>query len=161
MTTFDFSFGPVPAHKHVNGGGWVADTATVAATAYVGSDAQVYGSAQVCGSAQVYGSAQVFGSAQVYGSAQVCGSARVYGSAQVSVDPIYVHRSDGYAFTCFMCADGIPRITAGSRFFTFAQARDHWRATRAGTPLGEETFTILRFLRKRCSQLGWIEKPLT
>lgn len=25
--TFDFGFGPVPAHWHPNGGGWVADTA--------------------------------------------------------------------------------------------------------------------------------------
>ena len=29
MTTFDFGKGPVPAHQHPNGGGWVADTATV------------------------------------------------------------------------------------------------------------------------------------
>lgn len=38
-TTFDFEDGngPVPAHQHSNGGGWVADTATVADTAYVGS----------------------------------------------------------------------------------------------------------------------------
>ena len=44
MTTFDFKDGkgPVPAHQHSNGGGWVADTATVADTAYVGPDAQVY-----------------------------------------------------------------------------------------------------------------------
>jgi len=27
MTKFDFGAGPVPAHKHKNGGGWVADTA--------------------------------------------------------------------------------------------------------------------------------------
>jgi len=42
MTTFDFGNGPVPAHQHSNGGGWVADTAKVADTAYVGPDAQVY-----------------------------------------------------------------------------------------------------------------------
>ena len=31
MITFDFNDGngPVPAHKHPNGGGWVADTAKV------------------------------------------------------------------------------------------------------------------------------------
>ena len=32
---FDDGNGPVPAHKHPNGGGWVADTATVDETAYV------------------------------------------------------------------------------------------------------------------------------
>jgi hypothetical protein len=26
MTAFDFGNGPVPAHRHPNGGGWVADT---------------------------------------------------------------------------------------------------------------------------------------
>ncbi len=49
MTTFDFGAGPVPAHKHPNGGGWVADTATVSNTAYVGIDARVYGNAVVSG----------------------------------------------------------------------------------------------------------------
>jgi hypothetical protein len=39
--------GPVPAHQHPNGGGWVADTAKVADTSYVGPDAWVYGNAWV------------------------------------------------------------------------------------------------------------------
>ena len=43
---FDFGNGLVDAHKHLNGGGWVADTAQVAETAYVGPNAQVYG--EVC-----------------------------------------------------------------------------------------------------------------
>ena len=59
-TTYDFGAGPVPAHQHSNGGGWVADTATVADTAYVGPNAQVYGEAQVFGEAWVYGEAQVY-----------------------------------------------------------------------------------------------------
>ena len=54
MTTFDFGNGPVPAHKHPNGGGWVADTAKVADTAYVGPDAQVSDTARVSENAQVY-----------------------------------------------------------------------------------------------------------
>lgn len=41
-TTFDFGDGPVPAQRHPNGGGWVADTANVAETAYVGPNACVY-----------------------------------------------------------------------------------------------------------------------
>jgi hypothetical protein len=59
MTDFDFGEGPVPAHQHPNGLGWVADTATVEVSAFVGSDAQVYGNAQVRGNAQVSGNAQV------------------------------------------------------------------------------------------------------
>ena len=42
-TTYDFGAGPVPAHQHPNGGGWVADTARVADTAYVGPYAKVAG----------------------------------------------------------------------------------------------------------------------
>jgi hypothetical protein len=95
MRKFDFGAGPVPAHKHKNGGGWVA---------FVGPDARVYDNAQVCGNAlalvcghtRVYGNARIFnvrvyGSARVYDKAPVCGNAlalvcghtRVYGEAQV------------------------------------------------------------------------------
>ena len=45
--TYDFGSGPVPAHQHPNGGGWVADTASVASTAFVGPDAVVSGYAWV------------------------------------------------------------------------------------------------------------------
>jgi hypothetical protein len=41
--TFDFGAGPVPAHQHTNGGGWVAETAHVAARAYVGPQARIAG----------------------------------------------------------------------------------------------------------------------
>ena len=50
--------GPVPAHQHPNGGGWVADTARVAASAFVGPGAQVFGAAWVSGNAQVSGNAE-------------------------------------------------------------------------------------------------------
>ena len=49
MTPHDFGdgIGPVHAHQHANGGGWVADTANVDATAYVGPNARVCGDAWV------------------------------------------------------------------------------------------------------------------
>ena len=53
MTQFDFGDGPVPAHRHSNGGGWVADTAHVADTAYVGRNARVSVNAWVSGNARV------------------------------------------------------------------------------------------------------------
>ena len=85
-TTFDFhdGNGPVKAHKHTNGGGWVADTAQVSGNAQVSGDARVYGNAQVYGNAWVSGDAQVYGDAQVSGNAWVSGNAQVYGNAQVS-----------------------------------------------------------------------------
>ena len=48
MSTYDFGWGPVPAHRHKNGNGWVADTA------YVEDTAWVYDTASVSGNAQVY-----------------------------------------------------------------------------------------------------------
>ncbi len=63
---YDFGGGLVPAHQHVNGGGWVANTADVADTAYVGPNARVSGYAQVSGYAHVSGNAQVSGYAQVW-----------------------------------------------------------------------------------------------
>ena len=85
--THDFNDGngAVPAHRHSNGGGWVAETAKVDESAHVGPHAKVYGNAwvngnaSIFGNAEVYGYAWVFGNAWVSGDAQVCGNARVYG----------------------------------------------------------------------------------
>ena len=108
--TFDFrnGVGPVPAHRHVNPdgrlGGWVANTATVAATVGVGGDAQVYEYARVFDSVWVSDAARVFGHAEISenawirgyvhvhehahikGHAQILNSAKVYGRAIVRDD---------------------------------------------------------------------------
>lgn len=82
--------GEVPAHQHLNGGGWVAETAYVAPECYVGRHATVFGNAKVEGKsiindhAKVYGDCQIYGSAKVYGNAEVYGTAQVYDQAKVS-----------------------------------------------------------------------------
>ena len=83
MTIFNFGNGPVPAHRHPNGGGWVADTASVAETAYVGPDARVFENAQIFGYARVFENAWVFGNARVFGNTQIFGYAWISGYAQV------------------------------------------------------------------------------
>ena len=85
MTKFDFNDGNglVPAHQHINGGGWVADSASVSDTAYIGPNARVYGNAQVYGEARVCGNAQVGGNALVYDNALVFDNALVYDNARV------------------------------------------------------------------------------
>ena len=80
---FDFGDGLVASHKHVNGGGWVADTATVADSAYVGQHATVSGDAEVSGKAKVSDHAYVFGDAKVFGNAWLYGNAEVYGYAMI------------------------------------------------------------------------------
>ena len=86
---FEDDNGPVPAHRHPNGGGWVANTAHVDKTAFVGPYAAVFGNATVTGNARitdtdwVLGDARVSGNARVSGDAEVNGNAHVQGSAQV------------------------------------------------------------------------------
>jgi UDP-3-O-[3-hydroxymyristoyl] glucosamine N-acyltransferase len=95
-STHDFGDGPVPAHQHSNGGGWVAETARVEETAYVGSGAAVFDrasvshvaiiseNAEVRDDAKVFGSAMVTGNARVSGQAKVCGDTLVFGNALVT-----------------------------------------------------------------------------
>jgi len=56
-------------------------------------------------------------------------------------------RSDGYEFFLWHCQEGF-YIKAGCRFFTLEEGRKHWKATRAGTPLGDETQDILAMFAK-------------
>jgi hypothetical protein len=67
MTALDFhdGNGPVPAQKHPNGGGWVAQTAIVENIAYVGPDAKVYGNARVYGNSRISGTAEVSGDTKI------------------------------------------------------------------------------------------------
>ena len=136
MTVFNFGFGPVPAHRHSNGGGWVADTATVADTAYVGPDAMVSGNAEVYGNARVSGNAQMFG------------DARVFGTIQIDSRIIAANRSDGYTFLICRDSENVIRITAGCRYFTPEEAISHWTNTRSGTKLGAESLQIVDHLVK-------------
>jgi len=107
-STHDFGDGPVPAHRHSNGGGWVAETARVDEFSYVGynaavfdraivtdgaiitdhaevrDDAKVFGEAQIGVVARVHGKAEVYGTAQISGNAVITEDARVHGNAIVS-----------------------------------------------------------------------------
>ena len=51
-------------------------------------------------------------------------------------------RSDGYRFVGWI-KNGVLQIGAGCRKLGISEARAHWLATRAGTPLGDETTAIL------------------
>lgn len=76
--------GPVPAHIHPNGGGWIADTATVHATAFVGPAASVLDEAKVIEGASIDGTARVLGKAKISGSARIRGDAEIGGHAHVT-----------------------------------------------------------------------------
>ena len=57
-------------------------------------------------------------------------------------------RSDGYEFRAFYLADGALKIKAGCRWFTPAEAREHWTTTRSGTRLGAESLAIVDHLER-------------
>jgi hypothetical protein len=46
------------------------------------------------------------------------------------------------------------RVKAGCRNFTLAEAHKHWKATRNGTPLGDETLSILDCLEAMAKARG-------
>lgn len=85
---FDFEdgCGPVPAHKHAFGGGWVADTAQVKNSVYVGPCARVYGHASVCGNAKIGGSSEISGYAQIRDNVCIGDKVRVQGYALIEGD---------------------------------------------------------------------------
>ena len=66
-------------------------------------------------------------------------------------------RSDGYRFLLVRHKDGSVHLQAGCRRFTLPEARAHWQSTRAGTPLGDETFAILDHLERVAVIRGWIK----
>jgi hypothetical protein len=65
-------------------------------------------------------------------------------------------RSDGWEFFLWHCQEGF-FIKAGCRFFTLEEGRKHWKATRAGTPLGDETQDILAMFAKAIKR--WRDAP--
>jgi hypothetical protein len=65
-------------HTHSNGGGWVANTATVAATVYVGPKAIVVGSSNLSGTVTVNGTARLE-SVTAGNSVQFNGDCNIYG----------------------------------------------------------------------------------
>lgn len=98
---YDFGNGPVPAHRHPRGGGWVANTATVDDSCFIGpyarvfenayvtgnsiinDGASIFGNASVCMNAKVYGDAMVYDNASIRDNARVSGFAKVYGNSRV------------------------------------------------------------------------------
>ena len=109
MTTLTHDFhdgrGPVPAHQHLYGGGWVADSAHVDASVRVTGDALVYGNARVTGDAQVYGNAQVSGDAQVSGNAEIRQK-----NDMVAISSI---GSENGTLTLFRCKKGKHTVSRG------------------------------------------------
>ncbi|MBQ8920645.1 MAG: N-acetylglucosamine-1-phosphate uridyltransferase [Oscillospiraceae bacterium] len=70
-------------HAHPNGGGWVANGATVADSVYVGPNAMVLGTANISGNVRIEDYAIVAGSATVRDNAVISGHAIVDGGGMI------------------------------------------------------------------------------
>ena len=103
-------------HQHKNGGGWVANTATVEDSVYIGANAQVHGNARVSGNARVCGDAQV------YGDAQMSGNARVDSDAWVET-PLFIQGTKhGVSNSSY------GKLSIGCVTLTFAEWKKQYRA---------------------------------
>jgi len=85
---FQDGLGRVFAHRHANGGGWVADTAKVDEKAFVGKRASVYHHAVITGNVLVQNYAQVCGAATITtaGNVAITQYAMVGGRANISAN---------------------------------------------------------------------------
>jgi len=83
--TMDFNdgLGEVGASYHQNGGGIVADTATVCRGAYVDAGCKVYGNAYVDDTCEIYGNASVYGNCVLKKYAVIDDNVEVFGTAMV------------------------------------------------------------------------------
>ena len=50
-------------------------------------------------------------------------------------------------------------IKAECRYFTPAEARTYWTATRGGTHLGDESLAIVDHIERMVGILGWLAAP--
>jgi NDP-sugar pyrophosphorylase family protein len=134
----------------------VLDSAVVSGRVIIDGPVVISGRSVIESSARVRGNAQVINS-KVSDEAVVEDDAMVVDSnlggnviarkmMVVKGPATIVRRSDGHCFLMAFDRGGTRRVSAGCRYFSGPEAWRHWTATREGTPLGEETFKILRFL---------------
>ncbi len=124
---FDFGNGPVPAHKHQNGEGWVADTAKVDSRSYVGPDAVVFDDAVIFGHSRIEDQAAVYGKSRITngtinGALAFCGDTIItrfdFGNGLV---PAHRHKNGGGWVANSACVSPEAHIGANSVVYDNAQ----------------------------------------
>ena len=87
--TFDFGDGNgfVPAHRHPNGGGWVADSIIISPGIYIGPRARIYGG-EISGG-EIYGG--VISGGVIYGG--VISGGEISGGAWGDINPVQIQGS--------------------------------------------------------------------
>lgn len=80
---FNDGNGPIPAHRHINGDGWVADTAHVEDTVYIGRNARVFGYATVKDEVVIIEDAEVSGYAVIRDLVCIKGKSVIRGACTI------------------------------------------------------------------------------
>jgi carbonic anhydrase/acetyltransferase-like protein (isoleucine patch superfamily) len=146
---------PVAAHCHINGSGWVADTAEVDDACFVSIDSYVYDGARVTGACRISRNSRVFGCAHISDHAEVNAST-VYENAVVCD---YAHISESYVHERAVIS-GYGLVASRSRVYGQAKVRDNAcirdGALFGGTSIAElyQVFTM-RTQQKKLNP--WIE----
>ena len=65
-------------------------------------------------------------------------------------------RSDGYRFLLFRTEHGL-RVSAGCRYLSPGEAREHWTRTRGGTQLEAESLALVDHLLVMARIAGWAQ----
>ena len=128
-----FNKARVSDHAVIKDNAVIKDYAVIRDRAVVKDDAVVRDRVEVKDRAVIRDNTNVSGRAVVKGYSVVRDHASVHG----------IRRTDGYAFSYVPDNDCVMRVTAGCRYFTMDEAREHWTKTRGGTALGDETMVIL------------------
>jgi len=122
--------GKVFAHRHVNGNGWVEDTAKVSDTVFVSKLAQVYQNAVVEGNARIRDRANVAGSAYVRDAAEVRNLGFVGGNTMLYDDSKVTEKAAVYGGT--ICGTSMIKGNATIREYPFIRdstVENHARIT--------------------------------
>ena len=143
-------------NAQISGNARIYDNARIYGNAWIYGDARISGNAQIYGGAWISGNAQIYGNAWIYGIARISGHAWIYGDARIYKVNVEATRTDGYTFTVAPTPNG-PRVIAGCRYLTFKEAKAHWKASRSGTKMGDETMSILKHLETMAKINGFME----
>ena len=134
---------------------------------YKADNARTLDNSRMRGNSAMYDYSQMYDSSEMRGRSMLSHTAVIRAAHTVRNQWLFcsimtLNRSDGYTFAYWPNNDGEWMVTAGCRFFTMDDALKHWKETRKGTPLGEETFVILDALwqwRDRVGQVLWDNRP--
>ena len=138
METHDFGYGPISAHKHPNGGGWVADDCSVSSDSFIAEDSRVTGGSRVDRGSVVTGGSVVDGRSVVDGGSVVTATTDV-----LALGPIGSRQA---VLTVLFNQPGV-RIVAGCWIGTLDEFEARVKEVHGGATHAQEYGAAIAFIR--------------